>query len=251
MPIANRKEDIIELQNISFSYGDDKVLNNLSLEVHKGDYLGVIGPNGGGKTTLIKIMLGLLPAQGEIRLFGKDIRQFKEWSKIGYVSQRATQIDTSFPITVTEVVSMGRYSLKGIFHFLNAEDKKRVVEALREVEMDGYRNRLIGDLSTGQQQRVFVARALVGEPEVLVLDEPTVGIDSKTQEQFYALLRKLNHEKHITLILVSHDLDVIEREATQLLCINRSLVYCGPVKEFRVHENYSDFYKESMKIHHH
>ncbi len=251
MPITNHRENIIELKNISFSYGDDAVLNNLSLEVYKGDYLGIIGPNGGGKTTLIKIMLGLLPARGEVRLFGKDIREFKEWSKIGYVSQRATQIDMSFPITVSEVVSMGRYAMKGIFRFLNAEDRKKVVEALREVEMDGYQNRLIGDLSTGQQQRVFIARALAGEPEVIVLDEPTVGVDLKTQEQFYTLLRNLNREKHITLILASHDLDVIEREATGLICINRSVAYCGSVKGFRMHEGYSDFYKESIKIHHH
>ena len=244
-------ETIIELKDIAFAYGESSVLKDFSLDIHKGDYLGIIGPNGGGKSTLIKIMLGLLAAKGQVKLFGKDINDFKDWSKIGYVSQQATHIDASFPMTVEGVVSMGCYSKIGLFRFLNSKDKEKVTQALRHVEMEEYRTRLIGDLSTGQQQRVFIARALAGEPEVIILDEPTTGVDAKMQEQFYAFLRKLNKEMHITLILASHDLDTIEQEATELICINKTLVYCGMAKEFRTHESFSSFHESTDKFTHH
>jgi len=245
-------KNIVEIKNVYFSYGEEVILNNINLEVNQGDYLGVIGPNGAGKTTLLKLMLGLIqPSRGEIKLFGEDVKRFKDWPKIGYVSQKATQIDASFPMTVNGVVSMGRYAKKGLFRFLDHGDKEKVNRALKEVEMENYQNRLIGDLSGGQQQRVFLARALAGEPEVIVLDEPTSGVDIKAQEQFYTLLRKLNQEKHLTLILVSHDLDTVEREASELICLNRSVVYCGSPKEFRTHEKFLDFYKMAHPSHHH
>ncbi len=252
MQTLNHNKNIIEAKNIYFSFGEEVILNDINIEIHRGDYLGIIGPNGSGKTTLLKILLGLLsPSQGEVKLFGQDIKKFKDWPKIGYVSQKATQIDASFPMTVDGVVSMGRYSKKGLFRFLDYKAKEKVEQALREVEMENYKDRLIGNLSGGQQQRVFLARALAGEPEVIVLDEPTSGVDVKAQEQFYKLLKKLNQEKHLTLVLVSHDLDVIEREASELICLNRSLVYCGLPKEFKTHEKFSDFYQITHPSHHH
>ncbi len=244
MPIENHLENIIELTDIHFAYGDDVILNGIDLEVHRGDYVGIIGPNGSGKSTLIKIMLGLLPTSGQIKLFGQNIKDFKDWSKFAYVSQKATNVDPGFPITVKDVVSMGRYAKKRAFQMLDKEDGAKVAQALEYVGMSGYADRLIGNLSGGQQQRVFVARALVGDPEIIVLDEPTIGIDVTTREHFYALLRKLNKEKHLTLILVSHDMDVIEKEATELVCINKSLVYCGLPEEFKTHERFAEFYKE-------
>ena len=245
-------QTIIELADVSFSYGDDTVLRDFSLDVHRGDYLGVIGPNGGGKTTLLKIMLGLLtPNRGGVKLFGTDIRRFGQWSRVGYMSQKATQIDPAFPITVEGVVGMGRYGKRGLFRFLNQTDREKITWALTEVEMEAYRAHRIGDLSGGQQQRVCIARALVGEPEVIVLDEPTEGLDMKTQEQFYALLRKLNAQMGITLIMALHDLDVIEREATELICVNRPLVYCGLPKEFRAHERFAEVYNLGEKFAHH
>ena len=245
-------ENIIELADISFSYGSDTVLQDFSFNIHRGDYLGVIGPNGGGKTTLLKIILGLLkPQHGEVKLFGVSQRNFQDWNKIGYVSQKATQIDENFPMTVEGVVGMGRYGKKKPFQFLNAHDRDMVSRSLASVEMLDYRTRLIGNLSGGQQQRVFIARALAGEPEIMILDEPTSGLDAKTQEQFYPLLRKLNQEFGITLIISSHDLESIEREATELICINRTLVYCGLPKEFRAHENFAQLYKFSEPFTHH
>ncbi|HSW97832.1 MAG TPA: metal ABC transporter ATP-binding protein, partial [Candidatus Saccharimonadales bacterium] len=209
MQQIDHTKNIIELSNISFAYGEESVLTDINLEIHKGDYLGIIGPNGGGKSTLLKIMLGLLtPKTGSVKIFNKDISKFKDWSKIGYVSQKVTHIDENYPMTVEEIVSMGRFAKRGLFRFLTNQDKDAIKEALCQVEMLNYRTRLIGDLSGGQQQRVFIARALASEPEVIVLDEPTVGVDIKTQEQFYALLQKLNKEFDKTLIMVTHELEV-------------------------------------------
>jgi len=229
----DHNKNIIEVKDVSFSYGNAPVLKNISLTIHQGDYVGVIGPNGSGKTTLLKIMLGLFrPISGDVKLFGTSIKKFKDWSKLGYVPQKAINFDPLFPATVHEVVAMGRYGKKGLFRRLNREDEAIIEKSLRQVEMFDYRDRLIGDLSSGQQQRVFIARALSGEPEIIFLDEPTVGVDVKTQEQFYALLTKLNRELGLTLVLVSHDIDVIAEEVTELACINQTLIYHGEPKEF-------------------
>lgn len=233
-------QNIIELNNVTFSYANenDPAVENITLAVHKGDYLGVVGPNGGGKSTLLKLMLGLLiPQKGTVKLFGTEITQFKERAKIGYVSQQVAHIDPHFPMTVEEAVMMGRYASLGLFKFPKKKDIDIVKEALCQVEMLAFRNRLIGDLSGGQQQRVFIARVLAGQPEVIVLDEPTVGVDIKTQKQFYSLLQKLNTEMNLTLILVSHELDIVAHEATEIAYINRELVYCGFPDKF-LHSEY-------------
>lgn len=223
---------IIELDRVYFSYTEEEVIKDVSLEIHKGDYVGIIGPNGGGKSTLLKLMLGILkPNKGTIKLFGEDIKKFKSWTKIGYVPQRA-HIEINFPVTVEEVVAMGRYGKRGLFHFPTIEDKKEVLLALQQVDMFEFKNRLIGDLSGGQQQRVFIARALAARPEVIFLDEPTVGVDIRTQKQFYAFLRKLNRDLDLTLVLSSHELDVVAHEATELVYINRTIVYYGNPEEF-------------------
>lgn len=225
-------ETIIELQNVCFSYSKEEVVKNVSLSIHKGDYVGIIGPNGGGKSTLVKLMLGILkPTDGIITLFGKDIKQFKDWYKIGYVPQK-TYIEVNFPVTVEEIVAMGRYGKRGLFHFPTDEDKEKVHQALKHVDIYVYRNKQMSDLSGGEQQRVFIARALATEPEIIFLDEPTVGVDIKTQKQFYRLLRKLNRELELTLILVSHELDVVAHESTELGYINRTLEYYGEPSEF-------------------
>lgn len=225
-------ETIIELQNVCFSYSKEEVVKNVSLSIHKGDYVGIIGPNGGGKSTLVKLMLGILkPTDGIITLFGKDIKQFKDWYKIGYVPQK-TYIEVNFPVTVEEIVAMGRYGKRGLFHFPTDEDKEKVHQALKHVDIYDYRNKQMSDLSGGEQQRVFIARALATEPEIIFLDEPTVGVDIKTQKQFYRLLRKLNRELELTLILVSHELDVVAHESTELGYINRTLEYYGEPSEF-------------------
>ncbi len=250
MQHVDHTKNIIELRDISFSYGDEAVLRDITLDIHKGDYLGIIGPNGGGKSTLLKITLGLLePARGTVKLFGTDVKDFRGWSKIGYVAQKAS-FDENFPLKVREVASMGRYPKRGLFRFLTVHDKEIVDMALHQVDMFEYRDRLIGELSGGQQQRVFIARALAGQPEVIVLDEPTVGVDLKTQEQFYALLRKLNKDLELTLILVSHELDTVSREATELACVNRELIYYGAPKKFFEGDYLSRLYGEERHMRH-
>lgn len=235
---VDHTQTIIELSNVSFSYGEEVVIQNVSLQVHKGDYLGIIGPNGGGKSTLLKLMLGLLsPTKGEVCLYQTPIKKFRAWSRIGYVSQHVTHIDPHFPMTVEEVVTMGRYPHLGLFRFPTKNDTHIVEKALDQVDMLVFRNRLVGDLSGGQQQRVFIARALAGEPDVIVLDEPTTGVDVKTQKQFYTLLQKLNTTLGLTLVLVSHELDIVAHEATEIAYINRELVYHGVPKNF-VHSEY-------------
>jgi zinc transport system ATP-binding protein len=230
---VDHTKNIIELTDISFAYGAEDVLRDISLEVHQGDYLGVIGPNGSGKTTLLKVMLGLLkPTKGSVRLFGTDIGDFKEWSKIGYVPQKATNFDSRFPVTVSDVVTMGRLAQRTLFRRITSLDRLVVQKSLERVGMWEYKDRLIGDLSGGQQQRVFIARALAAEPEIIFLDEPTTGIDSKSKDEFYALLQKLNKEHDLTLILISHDIEKVTEEAMHIACIDKTLVCHMSPEEF-------------------
>ena len=223
---VDHTENIIECTDVCFSYGNVQILHNVTFAIHRGDYLGIVGPNGGGKTTLLKIMIGLLSAEcGSVKLFGTDIKQFKEWWKIGYVPQKATSFDPHFPATVLEAVRMGTFGKRGLFHTSTKEDTALAMAALKKVEMDAFINRPIGDLSTGQQQRVFIARALVSNPEVMFLDEPTTGVDEATQKEFYALLRKLNREYNVTLVFISHDIHALQEEATEIATVNKMVTY--------------------------
>ncbi len=227
-------ETIIELGGVSFSYGAQKVLDAVTLAIHRGEYVGIIGPNGAGKTTLLKIILGLLtPSSGRVRLFGKELRAFVNWPAIGYVPQKATNFDQHFPATVYEVALMGRYGRRGLFHDLTSEDRQLTRTALEQVSMWEYKDRLIGELSGGQQQRVFIARALAGEPEVIFLDEPTIGIDAGTSEEFYTLLRKLRSSGNLSLVLISHDIEMVLHEASRIAYIDRGLIFDGTPKEFQ------------------
>ena len=188
-----------------------------------------MGPNGSGKSTLLKCLLGVLkPKEGSIRVFGVDSKKFKEWNKVGYVSQKANSFNSGFPATVSEVVSMGLVSKKGFFAFTK-EDKK-VEKAIADVGMSEFQGRNIGELSGGQQQRVFIARALVSDPELLILDEPTVGIDVKNVESFYEILEDLNKRLGITLILVTHDMGAVTEKVTHVACLNQHLHFHGNVE---------------------
>jgi zinc transport system ATP-binding protein len=216
--------NIIEVKDVSFAYDKTEILSDINLNVHKGDYLGLIGPNGGGKTTLVKIMLGLLaPDKGSV-----DIKS----QNIAYVGQKATNIDQKFPVTVSDVVSMGRYASRGLFRGLSKHDKKVVLEALEQVGIADLKDKLIGNLSGGQQQRTFIARALAQKAEIIFLDEPTSGVDIEAQTEFYKILKQLNQDSGITLIIISHDVDVISKEVTEIAAINRKLVFYGLSKEF-------------------
>jgi len=221
----DHNKNIIEIKNVSFSYnGKENVLENVSLNIHKGDYIGFVGNNGSGKTTLIKLIIGLLKSdKGEIKLFGTDLKDFKDWQKIGYVPQKAANFEKGFPVNVFETVLMGRYVKQKIFQKTSQEDLAAAETALQNVGMWDFKNKLIGDLSGGQMQRVFIARALVNNPEVIFLDESTVGIDVASQENFYQLLQKLNKELGITLVMVSHDIKKMVQEVMHIVCVNKTL----------------------------
>ncbi len=246
---VDHTKNIIELRNVSFSYGEEEVLKDVNLNIHRGDFMGIIGPNGGGKTTLLKIMLGLIqPHKGEVKLFGEDISNFRDWTRIGYVPQKVTNFDPSFPITVQEVVEMGRYGKKGLFRGLDKKDKGIIHDSLKEVDLLEDKHTVMGKLSGGQQQRVFIARALASHPEVIFLDEPTIGVDIQTQDQFYKLLQKLNKEFDLTLILVSHDINVVANESTEIAYINKTLIYDDNPKDFLNNDALKKIYGDQVKF---
>ena len=230
-------EPVLSIQNVSYTYEDKPVLKNINLDIQRGAFMGLVGPNGGGKTTLIKIMLGLLkPDEGMVKLFGEPIGKFKQWSRVGYVSQKSNAFNRGFPATVQEVVAMGLAAKTGYLRFLGKKHRVKIKEALEQVDMLDYAHRNIGDLSGGQQQRVFIARALVADPELLILDEPTVGIDNENVQRFYQLLHQLN-EKQLTLLLITHDTGTMTQYATDLVCLNKELHFHGLPSQY---ENLSD-----------
>jgi zinc transport system ATP-binding protein len=222
----------VELEDVDFAYGSLPVLERINLTVEPGDFLGIIGPNGSGKTTLLRIMLGLLPPlRGAVRLFGHPPGSFRQWGRLGYVPQKAA-LDRGLPVTVREVVATGLLPSLGVFGRIGGAERRRIGEVLGHVGMEEHGAARIGALSTGQQQRVLIARALVSKPELLILDEPTGGVDPEAQTSFYALLHHLNRERDVTLILVSHDIGVVAREVTKLACLNRRLVFHGRPGDF-------------------
>ena len=216
-------QTIIETQNLSFSYNGQPVISGVNLKIQSGDFMAMIGPNGGGKTTLLKLMLGLLKADsGSIRIFGKPPKEVSY--RIGYVPQDI-HINQNFPISSSDVVLMGKLKPGRGWSRHTKEDRMAAVQALERVGVGKYSNHRIGELSIGQKQRVFIARALVTDPDILFLDEPTASIDTKGQNEFYTILKELNQK--ITIIVVSHDLMVISRYVKSVACVNQSLHYHG------------------------
>ncbi|SDY53019.1 zinc transport system ATP-binding protein [Evansella caseinilytica] len=223
----------VEIKNLSFSYGKRNVLHDIHLKIAAGSFLALVGPNGSGKSTLIKCILGLLPpVTGTITLFGQPVEKFHDWNAVGFVSQKANSFNTGFPATVFEVVSMGLYGKIGLFRFLTRRHKEKIKEAIQQVGMEEYMHQNIGELSGGQQQRVFIARALVSDPKLLILDEPTVGVDAKSVSNFYSMLKKLNREHGMTLLLVTHDIGAVSEYITDVACLNKCLHFHGDTEEF-------------------
>lgn len=239
----------IEVNNVSFKYDDDFVLENISFSVNAGEYLGLIGPNGGGKTTLLKIILGLLkPTTGTVKIFGNDVNNSKTLLQIGYVPQRITRGDFHLPATVEEIVSSGRIARRGLLKWLNQEDKIAIEKAMETSEVIKYRNRSINKLSGGEQQRVFIARALAGQPKILILDEPVAGVDIASQDKFYTFLQDINQTLGLTIIFVSHDIDVIANQVKSVLCLNRELVCHGSPREFIKEEYMEKLYGKKVNF---
>ena len=238
----------VELEDVDVDFGAGPVLERINLTVEAGDFLGLIGPNGSGKTTLLRVILGLLPpTRGTVRLFGHPPAAFRQWGRLGYVPQRAT-LDRSLPVTVREVVATGLLPSLGLFGRLSASARERITEVLNQVGMAAQAGARIGVLSIGQQQRVLIARALVSKPELLILDEPTGGVDPEAQTSFYALLHHLNRERDVTLILVSHDIGVVAKEVTKLACLNRRLVFHGRPDDFLTDAALTALYGPAVRV---
>ncbi len=219
---------LIELQDVSFQYEFTQVLTDISLTVREGDFLALLGPNGSGKSTLLKIILGLLkPTKGTVKLFGEPSSTFKHREWIGYVSQKSNSFNAGFPATVKEVVTSGLTKKMGLFKRHLPNQQELVINSLKAVGMEQFANRNIGELSGGQQQRVFIARALVAEPKLLILDEPTVGIDHENVQSFYDMLTNLNEQHHMTMILVTHDVDTVASSISHVACLNQTLHFHG------------------------
>jgi zinc transport system ATP-binding protein len=238
----------VSVKNLTYAYQASStpsvVLDDISFSVNQGDLLGVIGPNGAGKTTLFSCMLGLLKDyRGEIRIFDQDTKRNNFiLQTIGYIPQQKS-IEQGFPATVQEIVSLGMIGKKNI-------SKEKVASALKMVDLSGQDNKRIGELSGGQQQRVLIAKALVNEPKLLLLDEPTTSVDVDTQNKFYALVKNLNQKNNITIIWASHDLDAVNKIANKVMCLNRSMFFHGDTSEFFGSDELIRMYSESsMQLH--
>jgi zinc transport system ATP-binding protein len=251
-------ESVIDLAGVTFGYTATPVVEDVSLRVDPGEYVAVVGPNGSGKSTLMRLMLGLLgPDAGTARLFGETAAGFDDGERVGYVAQQATAAE-DMPITVREVVKMGRFPYVDLGRLadraiaealtedpvgtarwlanvvsgrLTAADWAIVDDALATVGMSAFADRRVGRLSGGQRQRVFIARALAGEADLLVLDEPTVGVDAESVDAFYDLLDGLN-DAGITVVLIEHDLGAVVDHADRVVCLNREVYFDGPTDEF-------------------
>lgn len=198
----------IEIKGLTFSYGSTPVLEGVDFSLPQGRFAALIGANGAGKSTLIKLLLGELPLTGEagsIRLMGHDLGQYHDWKAVGYVPQNGMALYKDFPASVEEIIQANLYAQIGMFRFAGKKEKEQVLLALRQVGMEPFRKRLIGNLSGGQQQRVLLARALVNRPRLLILDEPTSGVDEKNTEEFYRLIQSFNREDGVTVFMVTHD----------------------------------------------
>ncbi|MFC7021214.1 MULTISPECIES: metal ABC transporter ATP-binding protein [Haloarcula] len=221
---------VAELDGVSFGYTATPVVEDVSLRIDPGEYVAVVGPNGSGKSTLMRLLLGLKrPDSGDARLFGEPAHRFDDGARIGYVAQEASA-SKEMPITVREVVKMGRFPHVG-FGRLSKDDARIVDRALETVGMAAFADRRVTQLSGGQRQRTFIARALAGEADLLVLDEPTVGVDAESVAAFYDLLDSL-HDDGITILLIEHDLRAVTDHAERVVCLNREVYFDGPTAEF-------------------
>jgi len=222
MGTRNLSSPIVQLDGVSFAYGEVVVLEGVHLSIWPGEWVLVVGPNGGGKTTLLKLILGLLePTAGQVRLFGQEPAKTRH--RVGYMPQHI-QFDSLFPVTVMDIVLMGRLGTAGrrLLGWYTRQDRQAAQEALAEVGLTGLENRPFAALSGGQRQRVLIARALCSRPELLLLDEPTAHVDPQAEGQLMEILQRLH--RRMSIVMVSHDLGVVSPQIGSVLCVNRRLV---------------------------
>jgi zinc transport system ATP-binding protein len=243
----------IVADHLSFGFtGSNDVLEDLSFALEKGSYIGLIGPNGGGKTTLLRLILGQLkPSEGSVSVFGLPPQQACRQGFVGYVPQRVMSQELLLPMTVRELVTNAFSVHLSPFDLSPAKRRLAVSKVLKDLSIERIANRLLTSLSGGQKQRAFIARALVFRPRLLILDEPTTGVDPAAREEFHELLSSI-HKSGVTLLYVSHDTEVISKYATHLLCLNRSLVASCTPADLTSHQAAELLYGNSMShVHHH
>ena len=221
---------VLKVENLNFGYTRIPVLEKVSFEVNSGDYVGIIGPNGGGKTTLLKLILGLEKGIGKISLFGTPLTDFKNWHKVGYLAQKSPVSQSLFPISAQEVVLTGLTSRHG--SGVGVRELKQVYQAMQQTNTREYASTIFHDLSIGQQQRVLLARALVSRPELLILDEPSTALDASSREMFFKLLGDLNQKHGVTILLITHDTGEVGKHISKFMYIDKRLVFFGTKEEF-------------------
>ncbi len=229
---------VVEMKNVSFSYEKKRVVKDVTFSLEEGDFAAFIGPNGSGKSTVIKLLLAqLIPDSGSIKILGENAASRQKWTDIGYISQEVREFNQSFPATVREIVGSNLYSDMGFFHFLNGKLNQKIRSALKLVEMQDLIDRRIGNLSGGQQQRVFIARMMVNDPKIILLDEPLSGVDIRTQDEFYHIIGDINRRLNKTVVMVSHDVNVIGRQANYVICFEEGRAHVHEADEF----DYDDY----------
>lgn len=238
----------LEIKGVDYSIGNKEILKDINLYLQDGRFLGIVGPNGGGKTTLLKIILGILkPSSGYVRIKGGSTSEAIKRGLFGYLPQ-SLKIDLNFPARAIDIVITGLYGKIGYLKFPSKEDKQKAMEVLMTMGMEEFAFEIFGNLSAGQQQRVLAARALIGNPEILVLDEPSTGIDVVGQEDFYHLLKGLQRRLKLTIIMVSHDIGALTGYVDEVACLNRTLHYHGSPVNALSEEILSRLYGRAVDI---
>jgi len=240
---------VVEIRDVSVRYPRGVLaLDGINIDVNDKDLIALIGPNGAGKSTLLKVILGLIkPTTGSVRLLGSEDLT-KNLKYVGYVPQSAIARDANLPFAVFETVMLGRTPQAGLLHGVGAKDRQKVEEMLKLFGIFDLKTRKIGQLSGGQSQRVFLAKAMVADPKLLLLDEPTSGVDTTSKTEFYSTLERLNKETGVTVILCSHDIGVITKIANRVLCINRSQFFCGENADFHASTEIHKMYNHPVEI---
>lgn len=244
---------VIEAKDLSFRAGGSVLLEGLSFKIERGAYVGLLGPNGGGKTTLLKLILGLnKPTSGEILLFGQQREKFKDHHKIGYVPQHHADGRMNFPASVAEVIETGLAPRLMPWRRMDDGQKRQLDEAIELAQVGALLKRNLAELSGGERQRVYIARALAAQPELLLLDEPLTGVDAAAQQRFYSFLADLNGQLNLSLVFVSHDLGAIAGQVNQVLCLNKRLMCEGPPENFIKEEMMERIFgPETQSVFHH
>jgi zinc transport system ATP-binding protein len=236
---------IIKLNNVSISYNSHEALKDVSFEVEPGDFIALVGPNGAGKTTLVKSIFGLVSLKaGDIELFDTPAKKFADWGKLGYLPQQSSTINPLFPATAEEVIELGLLSQKKNPKSITADDKKLVNEIAEKLKITDLKERMLSELSGGQQQKVLLARCLVSKPQLLIFDEPSTALDPDSRDSFFELIKNLNEQDGIAVLLVTHDAGFVGKYAEKLLYIDKKIVYFGKFNEFCKSDDMRHFFGE-------